>query len=133
MRLDIGPFPSAGGHEWITQARLVTSLVRKGAPLPFAVPPEVLDEFEQFYDDWDEALETDPFVWSREVELVLLRPLMTYWFNLAQMLADHPEYQPPGSIEAREFYRNLVDGVLAELVRQAPEEFTVLRDRWPKL
>ena len=133
MRLDIGPFPSVGGHEWITQARLVTGLVRKGAPLPFAVPPEVLDEFEQFYDDWDEALESDPFVWSRDVALELLRPLMTYWYNLAQMLADHPEHQPPGSIEARVFYRNLVAGVLAELVRQAPEEFTVLQERWPPL
>ena len=133
MRLDIGPFFSAGGHEWITQARFVTGLVRKGAPLPFAVPPEVLDEFEAFYDEWEQALESDPFVWSREVDLVLLRPLMTYWFNLAQMLADHPEYQPKGSMEARAFYRNLVAGVLAEVVRQAPEEFEALQERWPPL
>ena len=82
---------------------------------------------------WEQAAEAESFVWSREVDLVVLRPLMTYWFNLAQMLADHPEYQPPGSIEARVFYRNLVAGVLAELVRQAPEEFTALRERWPQI
>ena len=133
MLLEIGPFPSVGGHEWITQARLVTRLVRKGAPLPFAVPPEVLDEFEVMYDDWERAAEVEPFVWSREVELVVLRPLMTYWFNLAQMLVDHPEHQPPGSLEARDFYRNLVAAILADLVRQAPEEFAVLEERWPQL
>ena len=133
MRLEIGPFPSVGGHEWITQARLLTSIVRKGAPLPFAVPPEVLDEFEEMFDDWDRAVEAESFLWSREVDLVLLRPLMTYWFNLAQMLADHPEHQPPGSVEARVFYRNLVAAILAELVRQAADEFTVLQERWPPL
>ena len=37
MRLDIGPFPSAGGQEWIAQARLLTRLV--------------LDEFERYFDD----------------------------------------------------------------------------------
>ena len=133
MRLDIGPFPSVGGHEWIAQARLLTSLVRKGAPLPFAVPPEVLDEFEEMFDDWARASESEPFVWSREIDVALLRPLMTYWFNLAQMLADHPEHQPPGSIEARVFYRNLVAAILADLVRQAPEEFAALQERWPPL
>lgn len=133
MRLDIGPFPSAGGQEWIAQARLLTSLVRKGAPLPFAVPPEVLDEFEEMFEGWEQAAEVEPFVWSREIDVVLLQPLMTYWFNLAQMLADHPEYQPSGSTEARVFYRNLVAAILAELVRQAPDEFSALQERWPPL
>ena len=79
------------------------------------------------------ASESEPFVWSREIDVVLLRPLLTYWFNLAQMLADHPEHQPPGSIEARVFYRNLVAAILADLVRQAPEEFAALQERWPPL
>ena len=46
MRVDIGPFPSGGGQEWIAQARMLVALVRGGAKLPFADPSEVLDEFE---------------------------------------------------------------------------------------
>ena len=132
MRLDIGPFPSAGGQEWIAQARLLVGFLRAGAKLPFAVPPEVLDEFERFFEDWSAAAEVEPFVWTREVDLVLLRPLMTYWFNLAQMLADHPEHQPPGSLEARVFYRTLVAAILAQLADE-DADFKVLQERWPPL
>jgi hypothetical protein len=65
VRLDIGPFPSVGGLEWIAQARLLVRVLRKGAPLPFAVPPEVLDEFERSFDEWAAAAsdEAQPFVW----------------------------------------------------------------------
>ena len=132
VRLDVGPFPSLGGHEWIAQARLLVRLVRGGAPLPFAVPPEVLDEFDRYFDDWEVAAAVEPFTWSRQVDLVLLRALMTYWFNLAQMLADHPEHQPPGSPEARVFYRNLSASVLAQLAARDPD-FRTLQERWPQI
>ena len=132
MRLEIGPLPSAGGHEWIAQARLLVRLLRAGAQLPFAVPPEVLDEFERYFEDWERAADVDPFVWSREVDIVLLRGLMTYWFNLAQMLVDHPENQPPGSLEARVFYRNLAAAILEQLVEADPD-FRVMQERWPQL
>jgi hypothetical protein len=55
---------------------------------------------------------------------------MTYWFNLTQMLADHPEQQPAGSPEAREFYRRLVAAILASL-READPAFAALEERWP--
>ena len=132
MRLAVGPFPAAGGAEWIAQARLLVGFLRRGAPLPFAVPAEVLDEFERYFEDWEGRAEVEPFTWAREVELVLLRPLMTYWFNLSQMLADHPEYQPPGSTEARVFYRNLVAAILADLVAADPES-APLAERWPQV
>ena len=132
MRIEVGPFPSEGGQEWIAQARLLVGYVRAGAELPFAVPPEVLDECSAFFDDWERAAAVEPFVWSREVDVVLLRALMTYWFNLAQMLADHPEYQPPGSLEARVFYRTLVAAILAVVARADPA-FQVLEERWPQL
>ena len=132
MRLEIGPFPSVGGLEWIAQARFLVEVVRSGAPMPFAVPPEVLDEFERYFDDWADAAGRESFVWSREVDVALLRPLMTYWLNLAQMLADHPEHQPPGSVEARVFYRNLVAAIL-ERVATEDASFAVLQERWPPL
>jgi hypothetical protein len=130
MRLDVGPFPSAGGREWIAQAQGLVRILRVNAPMPFAVPPEVLDEFESYFEDWVVAAGTEPFVWSRDVDPVVLRALMTYWFNLAQFLADHPENQPPGSLEARVFYRNLVAAVLASWVAQEPDA-KVLEERWP--
>lgn len=134
MQLNIGPFPSVGGLEWIAQARLLTKILRKGAVLPFAVPPEVLDEFERYYADWSEAAadEQQPFRWQRDVELGTVRSLLTYWFNLTQMLVDRPEFQPPGSDEARVFYRNLVAAILAAVADVDPEA-AVLRDRWPQL
>jgi hypothetical protein len=132
MRLEVGPFPSAGGREWIAQARGLVQILRVNAPMPFAVPAEVLDEFEAYFEDWDRAAGEDPFVWSREVDPVVLRALMTYWFNLAQFLADHPENQPPGSIEARLFYRTLVAAVLAAWVAQEPDA-AVLQERWPEV
>jgi hypothetical protein len=130
MRLEVGPFPSAGGAEWIAQARFLVRLLRKDAPLPFQVPTEVLDEFESYFDDWDGAAATEPFTWGRDVDLAVLRPLMTYWFNLAQMLADHPEHQPPGTLEARVFYRNLSSAILTALVAEDPS-FRTLAERWP--
>jgi hypothetical protein len=45
--------------------------------MPFAVPPEVADEFGHFFDDWDGAAEGDPFIWSRDVDPVLLKALTT--------------------------------------------------------
>ena len=132
MRIEVGPFPSDGGQEWIAQARLLVGYLRAGAAMPFAVPPEVLDEFSAFFDDWERAAEVESFVWSREVDVVLLRALMTYWFNLAQMLVDHPEHQPPGSSEARVFYRTLVAAILAMVAREDPA-FQVLEERWPQL
>jgi hypothetical protein len=132
MRLDIGPLPAAGGPEWIAQARFLVGLVRAGAELPFAVPPEVLDEFESYFEDWERAATVEPFRWSRDVDLTVLRPLMTYWFNLAQMLADHPEFQPPGSLEARVFYRNLSAAILAAVADEDPA-FAVLQERWPAI
>lgn len=132
MWLDIGPLPAAGAHEWIAQARFLVGIVRGGAELPFAVPPEVLDEFERYFDDWERAAAVEPFRWSREVDLTLLRPLLTYWFNLAQMLADHPEFQPPGSLEARVFYRNLSAAILAAVAGEDPA-FAVLQERWPAI
>lgn len=132
MRLEIGPFPSAGGQEWIAQARLLVGFLRAGVELPFAVPPEVLDSFERSFAEWEEAVETDPFVWSAEVDVVEFRTLMQYWLNLAQYLADHPENQPPGNPEARQFYRNLVAGILAALSAADPES-AVIEERWPFL
>lgn len=131
MRLDIGPIPSDGAQEWIDQARFLVGLLQAGvAELPFAVPPEVLEEFETYFVDWEIAAKSDAFVWSREVDLVALRTLMQYWLNLAQMLADHPEFQPSGSDEARVFYRRLVAAILDELVRADPDS-APLRERWP--
>ena len=130
MRLDIGPLPAEGAQEWIDQARFLVRLLRAGAPMPFAVPPEVLDDFETYFVDWEIAAKAEAFVWSRDVDLAALRTLMQYWLNLAQMLADHPENQPPGSIEARVFYRNLVAAILDELVAADPDS-APLKARWP--
>lgn len=132
MRLDIGPIPSDGAQEWIDQARFLVGLLRAGAEMPFAVPPEVLDDFETSFADWEVAAKADPFVWSRDVDLVALRTLMQYWLNLAQMLADRPENQPSGSPEARVFYRTLVAAILDELVAADPDS-APLRERWPHL
>lgn len=132
MRLEIGPLPAAGGQEWIAQARLLVSFLRAGVSMPFAVPTEVLDDFESYFADWEEVAATEPFVWTREVDLVALRSLMQYWLNLAQMLADHPENQPPGSPEARVFYRNLSAAILAALVAEDPDS-APLQERWPHI
>jgi hypothetical protein len=130
MRLDIGPFTADGGQEWIAQARFLVRLIRKHQVMPFQVPPEVLDEFESYFEDWERASATEPFCWSREVEVGTLRTLMTYWLNLAQMLADHPEQQPPGSPEARAFYRTLSSAILAALVEADPAS-AAIAERWP--
>jgi hypothetical protein len=132
VRLDIGPIPAAGALEWIAQARLLVRAIRSNAPMPFSVPPEVLDQYEQYFREWEVAATCDPFVWSSEVDLAVLRTNTTYWLNLAQYLADHPELQPEGSSEARDFYRNLSAAILAALSAADPEA-GVLEERWPQL
>ena len=104
---------ASGGSDYHGDMRPDRTL--PGGKSGVTVPPEVLDEFERCFEDWSLAAEVEPFVWTREVDDVVLRALMTYWFNLAQMLADHPEHQPPGSLEARVFYRTLVAAILAQL------------------
>jgi hypothetical protein len=132
MRLEVGPFPSAGGQEWIVQARGLVRGLRSTPGLPFTVPAEVLDEFEAYFEEWGRAASSEPFVWSREIDLTALRTLMTYWVNLAQYLADHPENVPSGSSEARAFYRNLSAGILAALAAEDPAA-KVLQERWPEI
>jgi len=131
MRLELGPFSSAGGREWVAQARSLVALLRAGPALPFAVPPEVLDVFEWDLDEWDRAAGEEPFVWSTEVEVDVLRTLMRYWVNLAQYLAENPHHRPPGTAEAQAFYRRLSSAILDALVAEDPGS-AVLGERWPQ-
>jgi hypothetical protein len=48
------------------------------------------------------------------------------------MLADHREQQPPGSFEARVFYRTLVAAILAQ-VAEVDANFKVLEGCWPQV
>jgi hypothetical protein len=130
MRLEIGPFPAAGGREWLDQATGLVDALRAGLELPFAVPDEVVDEFESYVDEWRAAAAGETFVWGREVDPGAVRTLMTYWFNLAQYLSDHPGTAPPVSAEAVAFYRRMVDAIVEALVLHDPRA-AELRARWP--
>ena len=130
MRIKVGPFPSAGGQEWLQQARAYVVALRRGHSLPFSVPTEVLDVFDRHLDEWAVLARTDPFEWSAEVDVVELRTLMTYWVNLAQYLADHPELQSGGPPEATRFYVDLTNAILGALTAE-DEDARVLQERWP--
>jgi hypothetical protein len=133
MQLHIGPFSAAGGREWLGQAAgFIRNLRAGGAPLPFVVPDEVIREFEGYLAEWTVAAGEDVFEWTGVTDAQALHTLMTYWFNLAQYLVDHPELQPtPSSPSAVEFYRQLVDGIVAALAEDDPkaERFA---ERWPR-
>ena len=132
VRLEIGPLPSAGGQAWLDQCRVLVSGLRAHGAGLFVVPPEVLEEFDRYFDDWEQAVATDPFVWSREVDRGALRTLMTYWLNLAQALVDHPEQLAGMAPEGVEFYRRLVSAILEAMVADDPSART-LQERWPQL
>lgn len=135
MRVTIGPLPSGAATEWLTYANETLDHVR-GAPLPFAVPPEVVEEFRSYLNAWTAtactaAADGVEFVWSGEAEAHRVRVLMTYWLNIARFLADGKLASRPVMTAAIEnFYEAVVASILSALAEEEPVA-RVIEERWP--
>lgn len=113
-------------------ARDVLTLVEQLAhSLPFQVPPDVVVDFERYLDEWDAAAASDVFVWEGELDAFRVRLLMTYWLNLAKVLADRVHLQGPLMPDLAEpFYETLIDVILRGLAEE-DEVAERLQKAWP--
>lgn len=132
MRLRLGPVPSSGVRAWVAYASRVLDLIDRLAPeLPFQVPPDVVADFRHYLDEWGAAARNDPFVWEGEPEAFRVRLLMTYWLNVAKVLADRAQVDGPQMPEeSGPFYEMLVEAILGALAEE-DETAERLQKAWP--
>jgi CheY-like chemotaxis protein len=135
VSVELGPVDAAAALAWVTNARRVVGILReRAAPLPFDVPVHIADQFDHYLAEWEAvAAANDTFSWSGTADSDEVRHLMTYWFNLATVLAERgPELGLSAPPEAEVFYVDLVRA-LTEALADADEERVgqTLRDSWP--
>lgn len=135
VSVEIGPVDARSALAWVTNARRVVSILREGAaPLPFEVPVDVADQFDRYLAEWEAIASAGrSFSWSGTADSDEVRHLMTYWFNLATVLAERgPELGLTAPPEAEPFYVDLVRA-LTEALAEVDEERVgqTLRDSWP--
>lgn len=134
VMLRIGPLSASGALEWIEYAQ--KTLGRFAGifdELPFDVPPEVVLAFDTYLSSWEAAAQTEPFLWSREVEAFEIRHLMTYWLNIAHVLSDEATYRgaPRTSGAGAGFYESLVEALLGALAEE-DQIGDRLHEAWPR-
>jgi hypothetical protein len=136
VHVEVGPLPSASARVWLHHARRVLGEARRG---DFAVPADVLTEFERYLDEWDAAAAaSETFRWQGQADPEVVEYLLHAWFNLAKansrrIDAGEDRRRPP---EAATFYRGLVRSLLDALAAEGrgSEDFAEeLRTDWPGL
>ena len=118
MIVELGPYRSDAASAWIAHARQLLDFASTSrAELPIEVPPEVIEGFRWYLDEWDNAADKrDDLRWSAEIEPTDLRTLLTYWLNLARVT---DERQLPISAQlASQFYPAIVADLLDALEKE---------------
>jgi hypothetical protein len=140
MRVQIGPVDAGSVTMWVAYARTVLAqALSRPAEHRITVPPETIEGFERFLDQWQEVAERDTtFVWVAEVDPDEVEFLTHAWFSIAGALAAEADKRgfPLSPAEGDEFYQALIAGVLDALASEdrSRQEFSEqLRDEWPGL
>ena len=119
VRVKIGPVAAATTIAWTENTRKIVAAVRTNREkMPFAVPLDVLEQFEGLLDDWTRTAERmDPFLWEGDEETPRVRLLVQYWVNLDALSDDDLTRMgvAKSGPEAAPFFDALVEGVVAAL------------------
>jgi hypothetical protein len=138
VRVHVGPLPSGGVLEWIEFARRVLEAGPSGGrPLAEVVPTEVLDGFQGFLTEWEDAARaSDTFLWETEIDPEQAEFLAHALFNVASQLyaaADRRgtfETPPAGA----PFYRAFIEAFLHAMTMENKSLAAYaeeLRTSWP--
>lgn len=126
MRVVIGPVDAAAAREWTAHMLANLEVVRsRRRVLAFALPDEVIDEFQQLLGEWRAAADRDDtFLWQADFDPDTVHHLVQYWANL-DSLSDADverlgiEWAP---LSARPFFDALATGVADALARSGEED-----------
>jgi hypothetical protein len=138
VRVHVGPIASDGVSEWIAYARGVLE-ERRGASTPDSLPPEVLDGFIGFLDEWDAIVAKSPtFLWETDVDPEQIEFLALALYRLATDLAEAAQRRGYALMPAEGllFYRVVVNGFLDAMTaesRSLAAYAEELRSTWPGL
>jgi CheY-like chemotaxis protein len=136
LRVELGPVPSSSVRAWTGNARQVLDgVLRAGPALPVDLPDEVAVAFRAYLDEWEQrAGEVDPFTWSAEVPVDVVRRLVVYLFGVLTLDDETWDrhglpWAPP---EAAPFYDVLVAAVTEGLAAADAEVGPMLEASWPE-
>jgi hypothetical protein len=147
VHVQLGPLPAEGVRLWLAYARVVLDRLEAklagdeppalpgGVP---TVPPDLVDTFSHFLDEWEAAARGDTFTWSDEVDPEQARYLAHFYFALVSLLADEAQARgfPVAPPEGDEFYLALVSAFLDALAQEGGDNTAFvdeLRVAWPGL
>jgi hypothetical protein len=136
VNIELGPYSSEAARAWLTNARQLLQYAGENrTTLPFNLPPEIIDTFHWFLDEWQNAAEKSAeFRWSGDVDADDMRKLLTYWLNLANVANESAEFSTSPE-PARAFYPSVV-GELIDSLEDQPGHDTFcgrVRKAWPGL
>jgi len=126
--LTVGPVAGAAARSWTEHLLQNLAVVRERQHLlPFRLPKEVADDFEELLAAWRAAaMGKETFVWSTEMDEQQIVRLVRYWANLdaltdAQVRRLGLDWSPA---EARPFYAAVAAAVAVALEQRGePDAF----------
>lgn len=135
IAIDLGPLSADAVRIWVSNARAFVEALRSGGGADeVELPPDVLDAFTVYLDEWAAAAETDPFRWAGSAPVELVRRLSAYWVFLAGIANDRaPELQlPVGEPGGEAFSDALLDALSSALEPTTDDDFgDKLREAFP--
>lgn len=118
---EIGPLPSTAARAGIDHALVELKHLRHGRnAMPFLLPPEIADRFEDYLLTWQEMSDDcETFTSSCEEEVSVTRFLLTYWLNMISLGAGQRAAlaMPDRPADADMFFRALGRAVLGAVAR----------------
>jgi CheY-like chemotaxis protein len=119
LQMSIGPVASEAASAWIANTRLIVNAVRRRPDVLVPPPPaDVLDDFSDLLDVWDEVTRSsDNFFWAARAAAVDVHRLVDWWARIDGMSDEQLRtlgvgWSPPAG---EPFFLALAAGVLAAL------------------
>lgn len=118
---ELGPLPANAARAGIEHALVELKHLRHGRnAMPFLLPPDIADRFEEYLLTWQEMTdESDVFYSSCEEDVAMTRFLLTYWLNMISLRPGQREALaiPDRPAEGDMFFRALGRGILGTVAR----------------
>lgn len=126
IEIELGPLPADAVRTWVSNARAFIEALRRGAGASeVQLPPDVLDAFSIYLDEWEQHAEGEPFTWSGSAPVELVRRLSAYWVFLAGIANDRSAELglPIGEPGGEAFSDALLDAIGAALEPSSEDDF----------
>lgn len=135
-RISVGPVPSASAAAFVALARKQLTDVDHAEVLSSALTPDLVDAFEGYLDEWDEAAAAGPEMhWAIEVEPDFLEFAINGLFQIVRYLEETGGLDLVPDDPRLPFYRALVSGLIHALESEdiTSDYAEELRVHWPGL